>query len=60
MVEGGHLRLYSAPGELRLSEAEAQAQRAEDERRKVAKLAAALRRLGQDPDELIYLFMRLI
>lgn len=46
VIEGNDLRLYTAEGQLRLTEAEAQQQRAD-------RLAEMLRKLGHNPDEVV-------
>jgi hypothetical protein len=51
MPEPQWLRLYDRSGQLRLTKAEAQARRADAETRRAEALAAKLRSLGIDPDQ---------
>ena len=48
-----NLRLYDHAGQLRLTHAEAEAQRAEREARRAQALAEKLRSLGIDPDQIL-------
>lgn len=52
-VDGRILRLYDRNGELRLTQAEAEWERAEAEQKRAEKLAAFLRQQGFDPDRLV-------
>src|SRR5713226_3937965 len=51
--DGGTLRLYDRAGKMRLTRAEAEAQRADDVARRAQALAEKLRSLGIDPDQLL-------
>lgn len=51
--DGAILRLYDQSGQLRLTQAEAEAQQARAEARRVQILAEKLRSLGVDPDQLL-------